>query len=76
VIEGSKFVPETLTVHPGDKVVWVNKDFFPHTVTAAGRFDSQTIAPEQSWTFIAKAKGDYPYVCTLHITMKALLRVE
>ena len=34
VIEAMKFTPEILTVHPGDKVVWINKDFFPHTATS------------------------------------------
>ena len=40
VIQGLLYVPETLTVRPGDVVVWINKDPFPHTATAAGAFDS------------------------------------
>jgi len=69
-------VPETLTVRPGDVVVWTNKDPFPHTVTAAGAFDSGPIAPGKSWRFTAKKPGTYPYLCTLHTTMKGTLRVE
>ena len=34
VIEAMKFTPETLTVHPHDQVIWINKDFFPHTATS------------------------------------------
>jgi plastocyanin len=76
VIQGLVFVPETLTVRPGDIVVWVNKDPFPHTATAAGAFDSGSIAAGKSWRFTAKKSGTYPYLCTLHRTMKATLRVE
>ena len=76
-IDGSQFVPSSLTVHPGDVVVWVNKDPFPHTATSdAGRFDSHEIAPNQSWTFKPSAKGTFAYICTLHVTMKGTLRVE
>ena len=33
-IEGMKFIPERLEVAAGDTVVWTNKDFLPHSVTA------------------------------------------
>ena len=76
VIQGLLYVPETLTVRPGDVVVWVNKDPFPHTVTAAGVFDSGSIAAGKSWRFTAKKPGTHSYLCTLHTTMKGTLRVE
>jgi plastocyanin len=75
-IQGLVYVPETLSVRPGDVVVWTNNDPFPHTVTAAGGFDSGPIAPGKSWRFTAKKTGTYPYLCTLHTTMKGTLRVE
>src|SRR4029079_9253290 len=72
-----RFQPETLTVAPGDSVVWVNKDLVPHTVTSeAGGFDSQIIQAEKSWRFTARKKGDFAYICTLHPTMKAILQVK
>ena len=76
VIQGLLFVPETLTVRPGDVVVWINKDPFPHTVTAAGVFDSGPIATGKSWRFTARKPGTHSYLCTLHTTMKGTLRVE
>ena len=76
VIQGLLYVPETLTVRPGDVVVWINKDPFPHTVTAAGVFDSGSIAAGKSWRFTAKKPGTHSYLCTLHTTMKGTLRVE
>ena len=75
-IQALAYVPETLTVRPGDVVVWTNKDPFPHTVTAAGAFDSGPIAPGKSWRFTARKAATYSYLCTLHTTMKGTLRVE
>jgi plastocyanin len=76
VIQGLLYVPETLAVRPGDVVVWINKDPFPHTVTAPGAFDSGPIAAGKSWRFTARRAGAHPYLCTLHSTMKGTLRVE
>jgi plastocyanin len=77
VIADMKFVPETLTVRSGDTVVWVNKDFFPHTATAKDRsFDSLDIATNKSWKYMAAKKGAFRYFCTLHPTMKATLVVK
>jgi plastocyanin len=76
-IEGAGFQPKVLTVKVGDSVMWVNKDPFPHTVTSrAGDFDSGEIQPGKSWTYTAETKGTFPYICTLHPTMKAMLRVQ
>lgn len=76
VIDGLKYEPETLTVKRGDTVIWTNKDPFPHTVTAAGKFDSHDIAAGASWKYVARVAGEYAYICTLHTTMKGVLRVE
>ncbi len=76
VIDGLKYEPGTLTVKRGDTVVWTNKDPFPHTVTAPGKFDSRDIAADGSWKYVARAAGEYAYICTLHPNMKGMLRVE
>jgi len=76
VIQGLQYVPETLKVRRGDLVVWTNKDPFPHTATAAGVFDSKSIAEGRSWKFVAKRAGTFPYICTLHSNMKGTLQVE
>jgi plastocyanin len=76
-MDGTVFVPADLTVTLGDTVVWVNKDPFPHTATSkAGGFDSQDIEPDASWKFVTTAKGDFPYICSLHRTMRGTLRVK
>jgi len=75
-IDGVKYVPETLTVKRGDTVTWVNKDPFPHTVTAQGRFDSRSIAAGGKWRYVARQSGTYDYICTFHPDMKGSLNVE
>jgi plastocyanin len=77
IIEGAQFMPAALAVAAGDRVVWVNKDLFPHTVTAAaGGFNSGDIQAGASWTYVVVKKGDYGYTCSYHPTMKAVLRVQ
>ena len=76
-IEGMKFVPERIEVAAGDTVVWTNKDLVPHTVTASGaKVESGEIAPNKSWRFVAKKKGEMPYICRLHPVMKGVLVVR
>ena len=76
-IEGMRFQPEDLTVHAGDTIVWTNKDVFAHTATAAGKFDSRQIdANGGSWRYTPGAAGDVPYICDLHPTMKAMVRIK
>lgn len=75
-IDGLKFDPDPLTVNRSDTVVWVNKDPFPHTVTAKGAFDSHEIATGRSWKYVAKKVGEYSYVCTLHPNMHGTLTVK
>lgn len=76
LIDGVKYVPETLTVKRGDTIVWINKDPFPHTVTSTGAFDSHSIAAGKSWKLKPGKAGDYAYVCTLHPNMTGQLKVE
>jgi plastocyanin len=71
-----RFEPASLTVKPGDVVVWVNKDPFPHTATApGGAFDSREIAADARWSWTAEKTGSHDYVCSLHPTMKGVVTV-
>ncbi|HEY4318310.1 MAG TPA: cupredoxin domain-containing protein [Herbaspirillum sp.] len=78
VIEAMKFAPATVEVRQGDTVVWRNKDPFPHTVRAQrpGGFSSPEIAAGNAWKFVAREKGVFPYICTLHATMQSTLIVK
>ncbi len=77
IIEGMKFIPEAVTVKTNDTVIWVNKDFFPHTATTEKKeFDSGEIKAGASWKHVVKSKGYFTYVCSLHQTMKGSLTVK
>ena len=75
-IEATSYKPETITVKKGESVTWVNKDPFPHTVTAAGKFDSKSIAANGKWSYRATKAGEFLYICTLHPNMKGTIKVE
>lgn len=76
-LENMRFNPDQLTVKRGDRVAWVNKDLFPHTVTADGKaFDSGDIPVEKTWTYVATTPGRYTYTCTYHPGMKGTLIVQ
>jgi plastocyanin len=77
LIQGMKFVPESLKVKAGDKIVWVNKDIFPHTATATKEgFDSGVLQAGASWAFKSQRPGVFPYFCKLHPPMKGTVIVE
>jgi plastocyanin len=76
-MDASSFSPATLTVSVGDSVVWTNKDILVHSATSKGApFDSGRMESGATWTYTAKTKGQFPYVCTFHPTMTGELRVQ
>ena len=76
-IEGMKFVPERIEVAAGDTIVWSNKDFVPHTVTAAAaKVESGELAEGKTFRFVAKRKGEMPYTCRLHPVMRGTVIVK
>jgi plastocyanin len=76
-VEAMQFSPASLDIKAGDIVIWMNKDPFPHEVTAGnGAFHSGAIQAGRSWTYTASAKGVFPYFCGLHPGMKASIVVR
>ena len=76
-IDGVKFQPADVTLNVGDTVEWINKDPFPHNVTSKdGAFHSRNLDPKQTFRFRATRRGTFPYVCTLHPTMAAVIHVN
>jgi len=76
-IDGFAFKPSTITVKQGDTIEWRNTDPVSHTATAkeAG-LDSGEIPANGTYRFVAKKKGHFAYICTLHPIMKGELVVE
>jgi len=78
-IEDFKFEPATLTVAPGTKVTWVNKDDEPHTATSSEkpkRFDSGVLDTAQAYSFVFRETGSFPYFCKLHPHMTGVIVVQ
>jgi plastocyanin len=76
-IQDFVFKPAELTVAPGTKVTWVNKDEAPHTATSVDKkFNSGGLDTDDKFSFVFNDKGEYPYFCALHPQMKATVTVK
>ena len=83
--EGKSFEPKTITVKPGDTVVWKNVSDMVHTVTDipaqaitagdaalppnAKEFDSGLIQPGKDYSHAFTVPGTYKYFCVPHETV-------
>jgi len=77
-ISNYTFIPTTLTVHPGDTVIWTNQDSIPHTATSIDgkTFDSGAIDPGDSWKFVFSKTGKFDYRCSIHPDMHGTINVQ
>ncbi|QLE74624.1 copper-binding protein [Streptomyces rectiverticillatus] len=77
-IENSRFDPQNVTVNLGDSVRWINNHNIDHTATSDdGRtFDSGVIPVGRSFTHVFRARGTFPYHCTIHPSMRGTVTVE
>lgn len=78
-IDNFAFDPPTLTVAPGTKVVWVNKDEEPHTVTSANNdvpFKSAGLDTDDRFSFTFAKPGTYKYFCSIHPHMVGTIVVK
>jgi plastocyanin len=78
-IDNFAYDPPSLTVAPGTKVTWVNRDDVPHTVTSTAkpkRFDSGTLDTDQRFSHVFTGPGTYEYFCAVHPKMTASVLVK
>jgi len=76
IIEGHKFVPAEISIRPGTKVTWVNRDEVPHTATSdSNSFSSKVLGKGDTFTKTFGDPGDHPYHCIPHPNMKGAVRV-
>src|SRR5258708_6980648 len=59
------FAPKEITIAPGTKIVWTNRDETPHTVTSNDKFEH-----------IFTSEGDFGYICTVHPFMTGVVHVR
>lgn len=77
-IRGMAFHPETLQAARGDTIVWINRDIVPHTATGAGpvQWTTDTLTQGEEGRYVPDRKGEAPYVCALHPTMRGMLIIR
>lgn len=70
------YQPAQLTVEDGQTVLWTNRGFGPHTVTAlGGEFDSGRLNMGESFKVTFTTPGTFPYKCTVHPSMRGSVTV-
>jgi plastocyanin len=78
-IDNFTFAPDVLTVHPGTKVVWTNRDDIPHLVVSSEnpvRFKSKTLDSDDNFSMVFDKPGTYAYFCGLHPHMQGSVVVQ
>ena len=76
-IKNFAFAPDTVTIHPGQTVSWVQDDDAAHTVTASDKsFDSGNLDQKATYKRTFAKEGTYAYVCAYHPTMLAKVIVK
>ena len=75
-IKDMKFIPETLDVHKGDKVIWVNHDIVEHDVTELTKKEwaSSKLSKDASWSLVVTKSESY--YCNLHVVMRGTILVD
>ena len=76
-IDNFSFGPALLTVAPGTKVTWTNRDDIPHTVVADDKtFKSKTLDTDETFSYTFDKPGTYPYFCSIHPHMTGKVVVK
>jgi plastocyanin len=76
-IDNFSFGPQALTIAPGTKVTWTNRDDIPHTVVSTeGVFKSRVLDTDEKFSFTFDKPGNYPYFCSVHPKMTGTVIVK
>ena len=71
-IDNFSFLPQTLTVPVGTKVIWINRDDVPHTVVSVDKkaIVSPALDTDEKFSYTFSASGTNDYYCSVHPHMK------
>ena len=78
-IDNFAFAPAALTVAPGTKITWTNKDEEPHTVVSVDggkSFKSPALDTDDKFSFTFDRPGTYKYFCSIHAHMVGTIVVK
>ena len=76
VIDKMKFGPVAADLRKGDAIVWVNRDIFRHTATAANHSFDVDLPPGAKVRMVLKSTGSIPFVCRYHPGMRGVLQIK
>jgi plastocyanin len=69
--------PKEITIAPGTKIVWTNRDETPHTVTSNDKsFASKGLDTDDKFEHTFASEGDFSYICTVHPFMTGVVHVR
>ncbi|VVB80033.1 Plastocyanin [uncultured archaeon] len=77
-ISNFAFSPQTVNVHVGDTVSWLNKDSVMHSIIwdSQGPTNSSTFSNGQIYSYTFNVAGTYSYHCGIHTSMKGVVVVS
>jgi len=76
-IDNFSFGPQSVSISPGTKVTWKNRDDIPHTVVSTDLvFKSRVLDTDESYSFTFEKPGTYPYFCSVHPKMTGQVIVK
>lgn len=75
VIDRMAFGPAPSGLHVGDTIMWVNRDMFRHSATAADRSFDLDLPPGGSGRMTLMRAGAIAFSCKFHPGMKGVLVV-
>ena len=71
------FAPKEITIAPGTKIIWTNRDKTPHTVTSNDKsFASKGLDTDDKFEHTFASEGDFNYICTVHPFMTGVVHVR
>ena len=78
------YIPGSIIIQSGDKVMWINSDEEVHTVTSGlqsstdsgKQFDSGLISANQTFEHTFDKPGSFNYYCTVHPIMTGIVNVN
>ena len=75
IIDKMNFGPVPASVRPGDRITWVNRDIFRHTVTARNGSFAVDLPPKAKATMVVGSAGSFAFYCKYHPGMTGVLKV-
>ncbi len=76
IIDKMKFGALPASLHVGDSITWVNRDFIRHTATAADQSFDADLPPGAKATVTLKKAGAIAFTCRYHPGMRGVLQVK